>query len=223
MTVARTSAAGEPPGLAERWGSRERARHYARGRFRSWRRAERDPAQVARILARAWRGSPGARVLDVPCGTGRLFEAIARSAKASPIGVDVSAGMLAEAREREPRARLVRASAWQLPFADRSFDVVIACRLLHHVGEEEALARVLGELVRVTDRLLVASFFDSASWHALRAERRLRRRDTRDPRSSISRSDMVRAVEAAGACVVGFHHGLRFVTRQSFFVAERPA
>ncbi|HEY3188297.1 MAG TPA: ubiquinone/menaquinone biosynthesis methyltransferase [Solirubrobacteraceae bacterium] len=62
--------------------------------------------------------SPGARVLDLACGTGDLCADLAADG-ASPIGVDFSAGMLAAATVDTP---LVRADGAVLPFADAAFD-----------------------------------------------------------------------------------------------------
>src|SRR5688572_3367853 len=65
----------------------------------------------------------GMRVLDVATGTGLVArEAVALAGDASRvIGVDPSAGMIAEAGRQLP-IRLVRGRAEQLPFADGSFD-----------------------------------------------------------------------------------------------------
>jgi demethylmenaquinone methyltransferase / 2-methoxy-6-polyprenyl-1,4-benzoquinol methylase len=62
--------------------------------------------------------SPGARVLDLACGTGDLCADLAADG-ASPIGVDFSAGMLTAATVDTP---LVRADGAVLPFADAAFD-----------------------------------------------------------------------------------------------------
>ena len=72
--------------------------------------------------ARAVRSSPGEHVLDLGCGTGDLSLILARSG-AKVIGIDLSAGMLAEAQRktRGRTVRLVRASAFELPFPDATF------------------------------------------------------------------------------------------------------
>jgi ubiquinone/menaquinone biosynthesis C-methylase UbiE len=54
----------------------------------------------------ALRLSPGARVLDLPCGTGQSLDALvaAVGADGAVVGVDLSAGMLKRARRRVERA-----------------------------------------------------------------------------------------------------------------------
>lgn len=61
---------------------------------------------------------PGARVLDLACGTGDVCREL-QSARYEPIGVDFSAGMLAAARTSAP---LVRADALRLPVPDGVVD-----------------------------------------------------------------------------------------------------
>jgi demethylmenaquinone methyltransferase / 2-methoxy-6-polyprenyl-1,4-benzoquinol methylase len=60
---------------------------------------------------------PGARVLDLACGTGDLCRTV-RSAGYQPIGLDFSVGMLHASRAGAP---LVRADALRLPFPDGAF------------------------------------------------------------------------------------------------------
>lgn len=83
----------------------------------------------------------GRRILDLGCGKGR-FASHLRTAGAEVIGVDLSAAMLAEAGGID-RAR---ASSRRLPFADATFDAVIAIEVLEHVG---AIDATLAEARRV--------------------------------------------------------------------------
>ena len=61
---------------------------------------------------------PGSRVLDLACGTGDLCRELAGS-DLRPIGVDLSFGMLAEARTDAP---LVHADVLRLPVPEGSVD-----------------------------------------------------------------------------------------------------
>jgi SAM-dependent methyltransferase len=206
----------DPRNVGAKWAAAGSGAHYATQRFRGTRAAQRDPRMVDAILrAHGVRG----RVLDVPCGTGRLSAMLARHA-ASRAGVDVSQPMLAQARI-DAGVRLAQASAEHLPFAARSFDVVVCCRLLHHLRGSELLERVVGELVRVSDRLVVASYWDAASLPALRVKWGLKRDEGERGRLARPRAEIERAFEAAGARCVEFRHSFRFVSQQTFVVAER--
>jgi ubiquinone/menaquinone biosynthesis C-methylase UbiE len=86
----------------------------------------------------------GKRVLEAGCGTGLILQELARHASQA-IGADLSAGMVAKARERD--LTVVQASVTDLPFPDNSFDVVCSFKVLAHV---EAIREALTELARVT-------------------------------------------------------------------------
>lgn len=95
----------------------------------------------------------GMSVLDSGCGAGletvRLARLVAPSGKVT--GLDASQAFLAEARKRAGDLRLPieyrQGDAQRLPFADRSFDVARAERLLLYLQEP---ATALAELARVT-------------------------------------------------------------------------
>jgi SAM-dependent methyltransferase len=80
-------------------------------------RLKRPLADVRRFADRARRGD---LVLDAGCGPANDLRLL-RDAGVHPVGVDLSAGALHEARMLLPRHPLVRAPLHQLPFAPRSF------------------------------------------------------------------------------------------------------
>lgn len=96
----------------------------------------------------------GANVLDIGCGPGWLWE---QGKDTFPGGLsltlaDFSPGMVADAIKAAEAAghyakiEGVVADASKLPFADASFDAVLACHMLYHVSD----ARIaLGEFKRV--------------------------------------------------------------------------
>ncbi len=110
-----------------------------------WRRAAIRAAQI----------TPGMRVLDVACGTGRLTEAAARRAVpgGDAVGIDASHGMVRRARRggrrgaRSPLATSYRhADALALPFAADAFDVATIGFGLRNLRDYRA---GLDEMVRV--------------------------------------------------------------------------
>jgi ubiquinone/menaquinone biosynthesis C-methylase UbiE len=95
-------------------------------------------------------GFAPARVLDIACGTGFLT----RRLRGEIVGLDQSATMLAVARERMPRARLVEGDAVPLPFADGEFDRVFTSHFYGHLLPEER-EPFLSEARRVGPELVV--------------------------------------------------------------------
>jgi demethylmenaquinone methyltransferase/2-methoxy-6-polyprenyl-1,4-benzoquinol methylase len=67
---------------------------------------------------------PGARVLDVCCGTGDLTLALARACPTPVFGSDFCHPMLLAARGKAIRAGLFEADALRLPLRDASLDLV---------------------------------------------------------------------------------------------------
>jgi len=89
---------------------------------------------------------PGARCLDVCCGTGDVARELARRG-AAVIGLDASAGMLAVARQRVGQGiALVRGDALRLPFPDNVFDAVTIAFGNRNVA---GLPALYGEMRRV--------------------------------------------------------------------------
>ncbi len=88
---------------------------------------------------------PGSRLLDLACGTGDLARE-ARQLGARVVGIDFSAGMLREARDRGLGFALVRANALALPLAARSCDAIVSGFALRNFTN---LERVFAESARV--------------------------------------------------------------------------
>lgn len=92
----------------------------------------------------------GARVLEVGCGSAPCSRWLAAQG-ATPVGLDVSSGMLRHARRGNARTHiavpLVQAGAEALPFADESFD--LACSAFGAVPFVTDSAAVMREVARV--------------------------------------------------------------------------
>src|ERR1700685_3575763 len=69
--------------------------------------------------------------LDVCCGTGAGLHVLRSLSQGPVMGVDFSAGMLAQARRAHPDARWVRADVRGLPFAG-AFDLAVSFGALGH-------------------------------------------------------------------------------------------
>jgi SAM-dependent methyltransferase len=97
------------------------------------------------------------RILDVGCGEGELAARMGEELDADVVAVDQSPRMVELARARGVEASV--ADVQQLPFADASFDAVLAAWMLYHVADIDRglseIARALrpgGRLVAVTNR-----------------------------------------------------------------------
>ncbi|MBN2501714.1 MAG: class I SAM-dependent methyltransferase [Anaerolineales bacterium] len=99
----------------------------------------------------------GQDVLDVACGTGVL--ALAAAEKVGPdgavIGLDVNAGMLAVARGKASIVEWRRGRAEELPFPDRSFDVVVCQFGLMFFDDRRTAIREMMRVLRPGGRLVV--------------------------------------------------------------------
>jgi len=117
--------------------------------------ALRENKYLDRLLADV---SPGAKVLDFGCGTGRpLAEEIIRRGF-SVTGVDGSAGMLAIARRVIPDARLIRARLEDVELEEK-FATAVAWDTLFHIDREKhvAIYAKLARWIVPGGRLLLSS------------------------------------------------------------------
>src|SRR5512135_3338113 len=86
--------------------------------------------EVSRVAALSVEGLTVNSMLDVGTGTGIFAEAFAASG-IEVTGVDVNAELLAIARQQVPSGQFQVAPMEQLPFPDRSFDLVFLGHVLH--------------------------------------------------------------------------------------------
>ena len=105
-----------------------------------------ETAELVAVLA----GLPPAHVLDVACGTGFLT----RHLRGEVVAIDQSAEMVRVAAARMPHARVLRADAVPLPFADGTFDRLVTGHFYGHLLPEERRA-FLAEARRVADGIVV--------------------------------------------------------------------
>jgi SAM-dependent methyltransferase len=112
---------------------------------------------------------PKGVALDLPCGYGRLYS-IVRELGIPVVEGDWSFPLLGAARRiRARRSHLeaplsyVRATALALPFRSGAFEFVLSVRLSHHIREHEQRLQHLRELLRVSRKWAVFTYFDAGS------------------------------------------------------------
>jgi SAM-dependent methyltransferase len=171
---------------------------------------------IRRALAIA--GVRDARVLDVPCGAGRLTPLLA-PVSSLLVSCDYSPAMLRQFRSARGRPCLV-GSAFDLPFADRAFDAVFSARLSHHIESDARRADYLREILRISDRVVIVTIFDRGSLK--NRLRELSRRVTgKRSKHTFARSDVQRIAGASGFAVAAGLPLSRLMSGHVFYVLER--
>ena len=100
--------------------------------------------QILPIAANLLSGYP--RVLDVGTGEGQVARLAVAGGATLVAGIDPTANQVVEAAARGGGPVYGRAGADALPFADESFDAVVACLVFEHI---EAVDEAIDEVARV--------------------------------------------------------------------------
>jgi len=176
---------------------------YDAWRFRSWKGRLVD-ALEKRALGRALAHLPaGARVLDLPCGTGRITRLLLERGY-KVIGADVSKEMLASAQGNlvglSDLESLDEADAEKLPYSDAEFDAVTSIRLMNHVPPGIRV-QMLREMARVSRGMVVASYCNPRSLSALKRRIKMRLKPARAPWHPATYAQVAREAAQAGLTV----------------------
>lgn len=101
-------------------------------------------------------------LLDLPCGGGRLSPRIGAHTDLL-IEADIAVGQVLYGKrhsELDTPQTWMTASAFHIPFRDNSVDGTICCRLCHHLPTAAERERLIEELLRVSRRFVIMTFFD---------------------------------------------------------------
>ena len=89
----------------------------------------------------------GEKVLDVGCNAGELLNKIVATYGANAFGLDISDETISVARKYNPFDNdYIVGDAENLPYADKTFDVVVSTDVLEHVPQPD---KVISEILRV--------------------------------------------------------------------------
>jgi len=110
---------------------------------------------------------PGDAVLDIGCGTGNYsLELAARGAKVT--GVDIAAGMLAEAQKKAAALGLpvdwVEADFGNLPFAAGTFDTVVTVTALEFAADPRGVLLEAMRVLKPGGRLVAGVLTQNSPW-----------------------------------------------------------
>lgn len=157
-----------------------------------------------RLIERLLGSQPRSEVLlDLPSGGGRLSPALAPFADLI-LEADVAFGQLQHGRSRTALATpqlWLNASAFSIPLLDQSVDGTVCVRLAHHLPALAERERLVHEILRVSKRFALMTFFD---FHSSKNRlRRLRRRfDRKPPKITMRREELSRLAARSGFSLV---------------------
>lgn len=116
----------------------------------------------------AARVTEGTRLLDAGCGAG-LLSLLASFRGAQVAALDASPGLLAIARQRLPGADVREGDLEELPFADASFDAVVAVNSVFYAADMAAAMRGLIRVARSGGRVVITAWGPPEKCDFLRA------------------------------------------------------
>jgi len=144
------------------------------------------------------------RVLDIPCGTGRITEQLVNY-DFNVVAADISEEMMKHAKRRlehlSGSVQFEVADIENMQFPKDCFDVVVTIRLFHHLPPEMHL-HVLNEIRRVTKKWAIVTF--STKYAVQNWRRNIVSYVTKFPRYSISFSRFRETTKQAGFDIVGY-------------------
>ena len=120
---------------------------------------------------------PGETVLDIGSGPGFLADEMAEEVgpDGAVHGVDPSESMLAISRRRETSVEYAVGDAISLPYADETFDAVVATQVYEYVPDMPAALTEARRVLRRGGRLLILDTdWDAVVWHSSDRDRMLR-------------------------------------------------
>ena len=177
---------------------------------------------------------PGARVLDIGCGTGVYLQRFAELGF-TPVGIEPAAAMLERARNSNPTCEIHQGVSTALPVPDASFDAVTAIEVFRYLHPKDIDAS-LAEIYRVLKPdgfvffTMVNRWALDGYWVLQRARQLLLRSafDQKHPHCEFFTPSQVEAVLRRAGFVEGRAHGrmlaaIRFAYRLGNPVGARVA
>lgn len=171
----------------------QRKLHKRIGTRHEWRLIRRLLAQVGHSRV----------ILELPCGGGRITPALADAADFL-IEADIAIGQLRYGRATDtlakPRAWMT-ASAFHIPLHDDAVDGTVCVRLAHHLPTAAERERLFSELLRVSSRFVIVTYFDHHSIKNL--TRRLRHPfDRKPPKLTMTTERVAELAQEGGGRLV---------------------
>ena len=202
---------------------------YFKGSPRLQAKDRREKNCIRKGLAGVPRGS---KVLDLPCGTGRMYPLL-KELGLFVTSADCSAYMVDTARQQiqtnykdilSENDRFCIADVLKTDFKDKEFDAVVCNRLFHHFSDAATRQKALAELNRICSGPIVVSFFSTISTDALKFYfKKYIRREVIKDRIPISPWTFARDVRAAGLTIKRWSMARPLISKQWYFIVEPEA
>ena len=91
----------------------------------------------------------GFKILDLGCGSGRLYHLFEEFQGVEYVGVDQSEGQIEIAKEKFPELDFQVAEMTELPFEENEFDIIYCVATFHHLPDEKSRIKALDEMKRI--------------------------------------------------------------------------
>jgi ubiquinone/menaquinone biosynthesis C-methylase UbiE len=160
------------------------------------------------------------RVLDVPCGGGRVTVHLQKQGYRMS-AADLSENMIEIARSAVGDATVEKQDVERLTYPDRHFDTVVSFRLFHHFPNPEIRQRVVNELCRVAKSNVVLSYFSPVSWTSMKRKFRAARGGRKSDKHATPLSEVTGYFERAGFKLVKDYAQLPVIHTLHVAVFER--
>ena len=96
------------------------------------------------------------KLLDIGCGAGRYYGVIVEDLKlilnSNYVGIDITEGMLLEAKKRYKKADFRDGDAYNLEFSDQSFDACLLMDIIQHIPDYKPIIK---EMFRVSKKYMI--------------------------------------------------------------------
>lgn len=135
------------------------------GRYDSWYRTKTGSyvdRTEKRLIFSMMRSKKG-KALDLGCGTGNYTVELHKRGF-DVVGVDLSEKMLEIARGKLPDVEFVRASAYNLPFNDESFDLVLSVTMFEFLREPERAVREIHRVLKPGGEVIIGTMNGRSLW-----------------------------------------------------------
>ena len=109
-----------------------------------------------RLLLEQVKLFPGAKVLDVGCGTGTILRKMADTCAIDGYGIDMAENMIAEAKRKCPDMNIQISRCEATPFENQTFDIITVCMAYHHFSDRTGFAKEAARIIKPGGYLHIA-------------------------------------------------------------------